>query len=68
MSPADANQRTSHSWGLRLLALVALSVIAFLAVTGLRVVHTASLQEVQQADAIVVAATISSGKECRNAV
>jgi uncharacterized SAM-binding protein YcdF (DUF218 family) len=54
MSTTDANQRTSHSWGPRLLALISLSVIAFLVFTGIRVVRTASLQEVHQADAIVV--------------
>ena len=54
MKLEDANQRTSHNWGLRLLALIALSVIAFLAITGIRIVRTASLQEVSQVDAIVV--------------
>ena len=54
MTSADANQRTPHPWGPRLLALIALAVIAFLAVTGIRIVRTASLQEVQHADAIVV--------------
>jgi len=54
MTSADANQRTSHSWGPRLLALLALSVIVFLVITGIRIVRTASLQEVPQVDAIVV--------------
>jgi uncharacterized SAM-binding protein YcdF (DUF218 family) len=54
MISADANQRTPHSWGPRLLALSALAAITFLAVTGIRIVHTSSLQEVQPADAIVV--------------
>jgi uncharacterized SAM-binding protein YcdF (DUF218 family) len=54
MIAADANLRMSHSWGPRLLALIALSVILFLVVTGIRIVRTASLQEVPQVDAIVV--------------
>src|SRR5579859_2150455 len=54
MSSADANQRTSPGWGPRLLALLALSVIVFLAITGVRIVRTASLQEVPPVDAIVV--------------
>jgi uncharacterized SAM-binding protein YcdF (DUF218 family) len=54
MKLEDANQRTSHNWGPRLLALIALSVIAFLAITGIRIVRTASLQEVSPVDAIVV--------------
>jgi uncharacterized SAM-binding protein YcdF (DUF218 family) len=54
MSLADANQRTAPSWGPRLLALIALSVIVFLGITGVRIAHTASLQEVPPVDAIVV--------------
>jgi uncharacterized SAM-binding protein YcdF (DUF218 family) len=54
MTSADANQRTSPSWGPRLLALIALAVLVFLAITGVRIVRTASLQEVPPVDAIVV--------------
>ena len=54
MSDDIANQHLRGRWLLRLAALVAFAVAAFLAVTGIRIVHTASLEEVQPADAIVV--------------
>lgn len=41
-------------WSLRLLLLAAVAVSAFLLVTAIQVVHTASLQEIHPADAIVV--------------
>ncbi len=41
-------------WSLRLLLLAAVAVSAFLIVTAIQVVHTASLQEIHPADAIVV--------------
>jgi uncharacterized SAM-binding protein YcdF (DUF218 family) len=54
MTDAPANQYPrSRAW-LRLLALVAVAVVLFLAVTAARIVHTASLQETDPADAIVV--------------
>jgi uncharacterized SAM-binding protein YcdF (DUF218 family) len=54
MSLINANQRAPHSWGPRLLALIALAAIAFLGVTSVRIVRAASLQEVEPVDAIVV--------------
>src|SRR5229473_153587 len=39
---------------LRLLALLAVSVVVFLAAAGIQIMRTASLQEVRPADAIVV--------------
>jgi uncharacterized SAM-binding protein YcdF (DUF218 family) len=53
----SANQsanRSSRMRFLRLAALVSALAVAWLAITAVRVVHTASLQQTQAADAIVV--------------
>src|ERR1700688_2136497 len=51
----DAANHASHPrWWLRLLILAVLAVAAFLIITAIQVVHTASLEEVHSADAIVV--------------
>lgn len=49
-----AKQVRSPRWWLRVPALVALLLVGFLGVTAVRVVRTASLQELHPADAIVV--------------
>ncbi len=54
MTEPAANQHLSFRWWLRLLILAVIAVAAFLAVTAAHIVHTASLQEVHPADAIVV--------------
>lgn len=54
MNAGIANQHPHPRWWLRLLLLAAVAILAFLVVTALRVVHTASLQEAHSADAIVV--------------
>lgn len=55
MTDEPANQpRSRRSWWLRLLVLLFLAALLFLAVTAGQVVHSASLQETHQADAIVV--------------
>jgi len=51
---SGANPAQAARWWLRLLGLAALAVTAFLLVTCIRVLHTASLQELHPADAIVV--------------
>lgn len=51
---SDATQPRSSRWWLRLLILAVLALVGFLAVTAVRVVRTASLQELHPADAIVV--------------
>jgi len=51
----DAAKHPPHPrWWLRLLILAVLAVAAFLIITAIEVVHTASLEEVHSADAIVV--------------
>jgi uncharacterized SAM-binding protein YcdF (DUF218 family) len=52
-APPRANRRLPLRW-LRLAALVAVLAVAWLAITAVRVVHTASLEQVHPADAIVV--------------
>src|SRR5579863_3276902 len=52
-APPRANRRLHLRW-LRLAALVALLAVAWLAITAVRVVHTASLEQMHPADAIVV--------------
>src|SRR5260221_5670782 len=54
MTDEAANQHPPPRWWLRLLVLSALAIVAFLAVTGVQVVRTASLEEIRPADAIVV--------------
>jgi uncharacterized SAM-binding protein YcdF (DUF218 family) len=54
MSRATANQPRSPRGWLRLLLLLLLLVASFLTVTAIQVVHTASLQELHPADAIVI--------------
>jgi uncharacterized SAM-binding protein YcdF (DUF218 family) len=54
MTDSDANRIRRPRWILRLLTLVVVALIAFLAVTGVQIVRTASLEELHPADAIVV--------------
>jgi uncharacterized SAM-binding protein YcdF (DUF218 family) len=54
MTADSANQHPRGRWFLRLTMLAAGAVVAFLLVTSIRIVHTASLQEIRPADAIVV--------------
>jgi len=48
------NRHSPRAWWLRLLILAVLAVASFVAITAIRIVHTASLQETHPADAIVV--------------
>jgi len=54
MTGEDANRHGRVPWWLRLLIVIVVAVAVFLAVTAVRVVHTAGLQETHAADAIVV--------------
>lgn len=54
MTADSANQHPRGRWFLRLTMLAAGAVVAFLLLTGIRIVHTASLAEFRPADAIVV--------------
>lgn len=54
MTADHANRLPRWRWWLRLLLLVVAAVALFLVVTAIRVVRTASLQELHSADAIVV--------------
>lgn len=54
MTIAAANQPPHPRWWLRLLVLVLLLVACFLILTSVEVAHTASLQELHPADAIVI--------------
>jgi uncharacterized SAM-binding protein YcdF (DUF218 family) len=54
MTDEAANQHPQARWWLRLLLLLAAAVLLFLIITAFQVVHTASLQEIKKADAIVV--------------
>ena len=54
MTDEAATKHPHPRWWLRLLILAAVAVTAFLVVTAIQVVHTASLQENHPADAIVV--------------
>ncbi len=54
MTDEAANQHPQPRWWLRLLLLLVAAVVLFLIITAFQVVHTASLQEIQPADAIVV--------------
>jgi uncharacterized SAM-binding protein YcdF (DUF218 family) len=50
----NSNQHRPTSWWVRLLIVLVLAVVAFLAGTAVQIVHSASLQEMHPADAIVV--------------
>jgi len=54
MNDATANQHPQPRWWLRLLVLAVVAVVSFLTITAVQVVHTASLEEIRPADAIVV--------------
>jgi uncharacterized SAM-binding protein YcdF (DUF218 family) len=54
MTADNANQHPRGRWFLRLTMLAAGTVATFLLVTSIRIVYTASLQEIRPADAIVV--------------
>ena len=54
MTDEPANQHPLGRWWFRLSFLFVVAVVAFLAVTAVQVVHTASLEEIHPADAIVV--------------
>jgi uncharacterized SAM-binding protein YcdF (DUF218 family) len=54
MTDAAANQPTHPRWWLRLLLLLLAAAAVLLAITAVQVVHTASLQELHSADAIVI--------------
>ena len=54
MTEATANQHLQARWWLRLLVLAVATVVSFMAITAVQVVHTASLEEIHSADAIVV--------------
>jgi uncharacterized SAM-binding protein YcdF (DUF218 family) len=54
MNETTANQHPQLRWWFRLLILPVVAVVSFLAVTAIKIVHTASLEEIRPADAIVV--------------
>ncbi|HEY3616916.1 MAG TPA: YdcF family protein [Candidatus Sulfotelmatobacter sp.] len=54
MTDAAPNQHPHMSWWLRVLVLAFVVLLLLLAVTAVQVVHTASLEEIRPADAIVV--------------
>lgn len=54
MTDEAAIQHPPPRWWLRLLVLAVVFVVAFLAITAVQVVRTASLEEIHRADAIVV--------------
>src|SRR5579864_4256819 len=54
MTDETANQHSHPRWWLRLLLLFVAGILLFLIVTAVQVVHTATLQEIHPADAIVV--------------
>ncbi len=54
MNDTPANQQPQPRWWFRLLVLAVVAVVLFLAITAIQVVHTASLEEIHPADAIVV--------------
>jgi uncharacterized SAM-binding protein YcdF (DUF218 family) len=54
MSDNPVNGRPRHQWALWLEGLLLAALVAFLTVTGIRIAHEASLQELHKADAIVV--------------
>jgi uncharacterized SAM-binding protein YcdF (DUF218 family) len=54
MTDVAANQPRHARWWLRLLVLVVVAAAGFLTITAIQIVHTASLQELHPADAIVI--------------
>ncbi len=54
MNDEGANQHSHPRWWLRLLLLAGAAALSFLAITAVQVVHTASLEQIHPADAIVV--------------
>jgi uncharacterized SAM-binding protein YcdF (DUF218 family) len=54
MTDEAANQHPPPRWWLRLLVLAVAAAVSILAITALQVVHTAALEEIHPADAIVV--------------
>src|SRR6202521_1927176 len=54
MTDEAANQHPPPRWWLRLLVLAIVAAVSLLAITALQVVHTAALEEIHPADAIVV--------------
>jgi len=54
MNHSHANQLPLRRWWFRLLASAAAGVVLFLVITAVRVVRTASLEEIHPADAIIV--------------
>jgi len=54
MTSTAANQPSHPRWWLRLLVLVLFVAAALLAITSVQVAHTASMQELHPADAIVI--------------
>lgn len=54
MTDEAPNQDPHPRWWLRLLVLLVVAVVLFLLITAIQVVHTAGLQEIHSADAIVV--------------
>jgi uncharacterized SAM-binding protein YcdF (DUF218 family) len=54
MADEPANQHPHPRWWLRLLVLVVAAAVLFLVVTAIQIVHTAGLEEIHPADAIVV--------------
>jgi len=54
MTDESANQPPHPRWWLRLLVLAAAAALSFLVITAIQIVHTAGLEEIHNADAIVV--------------
>ena len=54
MTDESANQHPHPRWWLRLLVLAAAAALSFLVITAIQIVHTAGLEEIHNADAIVV--------------
>jgi uncharacterized SAM-binding protein YcdF (DUF218 family) len=54
MTDAPANQPPKPRWWLRLLVVLLVAAASLLAFTAVQIVHTASLQELHLADAIVI--------------
>src|SRR5260370_33028215 len=54
MNDTPANQQPQARWWFCLLVLAVVAVVLFLAITAIQVVHTAALEEIHPADAIVV--------------
>ena len=54
MTDESANQHPQPRWWLRLLVLAVAAILSFLVITAIQIVHTATLEEIRPADAIVV--------------